>query len=121
MIDYLDETLTEQEDNENRKKRSTVKTMIHADLSEGELDHLGSLLDQMVRANEILEGDSIESQKFTKAHKEGLTIIPGKENLQIEQLVQGPIDHKKRERKEIYWYGWAWGGEYSLTLGRLDR
>ena len=113
MIDYLDETLTEQEDTENRKKRSTVKRTTHADLSEGKLDHLGSLLDQMVRANDILEGDSTEAPKFNQVHEEGLTITPGKENLHIEQLEQGPIDHKKREKRKkrnlLVWLGLGWG------------
>ena len=54
MIDYLDETLTEQKDNENRKKRNIEHKETHADLNEGELDHLGSLLDQMTRVIVII-------------------------------------------------------------------
>ena len=113
MIDYLDETLTEQEDTVDRKKRSTLERMTHADLSEGELDHLGTLLDQMDRVNDILEGDPIEAPKFTHVQQEGLTIIPGKENLNIEQLVQGPVDHQKREKRKkrnlLVWLGLGWG------------
>ena len=81
MIDYLDETLTEQEDTVDRKKRSTIEKMTHADLSEGDLYHLGSLLDQVVRANDILEGDPIEAPKFPHVQQEGLTIVPGKRKI----------------------------------------
>ena len=113
MIEYLDETLTEQKDSENRKKRNIERKETHADLNEGELDHLGSLLDQMTRVNEILEDDSIEPARTYQSQGEGLTITPGKENLHVEQLVQGPIDYRNKPKREkrnlLVWLGLGWG------------